>query len=417
MRKSYKTKDKETINDEKVSWFIGVYFISSIANMTMKTILPIPESLRGIVSLFWGVVILFFMLRGLKIVIWRSKKIIYGTFLIFFVIFVWSFFLITLRGEPTTVLTSEIAIPTLLFWIPIGLFARSIYDFKNLYSVMLKASYICLVLLILCFLFRRGIYDDGSGSYNMFFGYSMAFTSLFHLNQFYRSKNIIFLLLFVFQFFLILFYANRGALLSVAFFVFGKFVLDQGNTIKRIAGILLISFFSLLIAVFAERFANAILDNIGIYNIDSRTLSKIASGTLDENDPREELQEISIKMIYERPLLGWGVGGECYTIGSLIAPDAELNHGQSPHNGILQHMLYFGIIIGSIFNIFLFFPLLKLYKVTDLYQRDTILITCSAYLITTLVSSCDILLKPAVAIYIYIYYFSKKEKYLCFMNK
>lgn len=410
MRKSYKTKDKETINDEKVSWFIGVYFISSIANMTMKTILPIPESLRGIVSLFWGVVILFFMLRGLKIVIWRSKKIIYGTFLVFGVIFVWSFFLITLRGEPTTVLTSELAIPTLLFWIPIGLFARSVYDFKNLYSVMLKASYVCLVLLILCFLFRNGINDDGSGSnYNMFFGYSIAFTSLFHLNQYFRSKKNIFLLLFVIQFFLLLFYANRGALLSVAFFVFGKFVLDQGNTMKRIAGILLISFFSLIIAVFAESFANAILDNIGIYNIDSRTLSKIASGTMGENDPREDLQEISIKMLQERPLLGWGVGGECYTLGSLVAPDSELNHGQSPHNGILQHMLYFGIIMGSFFNIFLFFPLLKLYKVADWYQRDIILITCSAYLITTVVSSCDILLKPAVAIYMYLYYFSKKK--------
>lgn len=402
----------EDIKDERVSWFVGAYFISSTANMTMKTVLPIPESMWGMVSMLWGLFIVFFMLRGVRPVLSRSKDLIIKSLAIFLFLFLWSYIFIVLRGEPTSVLVSSIGFPTLLFWIPVGIYACSVKRMEILYHVMLKTSYIITALLVLCFLFRNGTTVDGeeAKSYNMFFGYSMAFSSLFQLNEFFRAKKNKFLLLFLFQVALILIYAHRGALLSIGFFIFYKLVLDQGSIIKRVIWITLLLTAMVAMMFYMEDIAGAALQFLGSLNMESRTLQKMAMAELGESDARDKLRAIAIKMIGERPILGWGIGGECYTLGMRFSPGAELSVGFSSHNGILQHMLYLGVIIGNIVNILLIAPLFKLHKIKDEYRHGLILVCGSAYFVTTLWSSCDILLKPAVAIYLYLSYFNVKSK-------
>lgn len=395
-------------NDEKISWFVGVYFISSTANMTMKTIFPIPENLWGLVSLFWGFVIAYFMLKSFKVVWRRSKEIIGRTIFAFVALIAWSLVLITLRGEPTKILISSIGIPTLMFWIPVGIYASTVKKTSILYDVMLKSSYILTALLIICYIFRTGGAEDPEQAkgYNMFWGYSMAFASLFQLNEFFRSRNRKLLYLFVTEFLLILSYANRGALLSIGFFIFFKFIMDQSSLIKKIVWTSLLGTAVGMLILFAEPIANYALQ----YMTESRTLSKMASESLTESDARDDLRAISIDMIKERPILGWGVGGECYTIGHRFAPGNELSHGHSSHNGIIQHLLYFGVLGGTVVNILLIWPIFRLHRMRDEYRKGIILVSCSAYFITTLISSCDILLKPAVAVYIYLSYFYKKNK-------
>lgn len=397
--------------DERISWYVGVYFIASTANMTMKTALPISEDLWGLVSLMWGVVILFFMLRGASVVLQRSKKLIYASLLITGALYLYSFLLISFRNEPTAVLSSEIGIPTFIFWLPVGIYACSVYNMKILYRVMLRSSYVLTILLFVCFLFRNGASVNGeeAKSYNMFFGYSMAFTSLFQLNEFYRKKNKKLLLLVIIQILLILIYANRGALLSIGFFVFYKLVLDQFSIVKKVLWIVLLFVTLGVLISFSEEIALVGIDILGGFNIESRTLQKMATATLSESDARDELRMVALKMIEERPIFGWGIGGECYTIAARSMGIAVANHAFSPHNGILQHMLYFGVVAGNIFNVLLVLPIFKLHRIRNEFQHGIILVCCSAYFITTLWSSCDILLKPAVAIYIYLSYFYGKK--------
>lgn len=403
----------EEKRDEKVSWLVGAYFIASTANMTMKTVLPIPEDYWGLVSAAWGVVIVFFMLRGASIVLSRSKQLILSSLLITGALYMYSFLLISFRTEPTTVLTSGIGIPTLIFWLPVGIYACSVYNMKILYRVMLRSSYVLTVLLFTCFLFRNGASVNGeeAKSYNMFFGYSMAFTSLFQLNEFYRNKNKKLLLLVIIQILLILIYANRGALLSIGFFVFYKLVLDQVSIIKKVLWVVLLLVTLSALVFFSEEIAVFGIDILGGFNMESRTLQKMAAASLSESDARDELRMVALKMIEERPIFGWGIGGECYTIAARTVGIAEASHAYSPHNGILQHMLYFGIIAGNILNILLIVPIFKLHRIKNEYQHGIILACCSAYFITTLWSSCDILLKPAVAIYIYLSYFYSKKSF------
>ncbi len=409
MKNKYITQ--EDIRDCKVSWFVGAYFISSTANMTMKTVLPIPETIWGLVSLMWGVIILFFMLRGANVVLQRSKNLIFKSLSVFILVFFWSFILITARGEPTKVLTSSIAVPTLMFFLPVGIYACSVRRMEILYRVMLKTSYIITALLVVCFLFRNGASMDGedANSYNMFFGYSMSFASLFQLNEFFRIKDKKLLLLVILQFLLIVLYANRGALLSLGFFVFYKLVLDQTSLMKKIFWISALAIVLVVLMFYAETIATSALQYLGGYNMESRTLQKMAADALDESDARDDLRAIAIKMIGDSPILGWGIGGECYTIGMKYSGTTELDYGFSPHNGVLQHWLYLGVFMGTIVNLLLILPIFKLRRIKDEYRHGLILVCCSAYFITTLWSSCDILLKPAVAIYIYLAFFYRNN--------
>lgn len=403
----------EERNDERVSQFVGAFFISSTANMTMKTILPIPEEMWSLVSLMWGLFIVFFMLRGIGTVFSRSKSLIVKSLVIFFILFVWSYALITLRGEPAKVLIRDIGIPALVFWLPVGIYVCSVKRMEILYHILLKTSYIITFLLVICFLFRNGAAVNGENAsiYNMFFGYSMAFSSLFQLNEFFRTRKKVFLLLFLFQVVLILLYANRGALLSVGFFVIYKLIFDQGSTTMKIIGITLIIIALAAIMLYMQDLASAAVQFLSGYNIESRTLEKMAMSEIAQSDARDELRAIAMKMIDERPILGWGIGGECYTMGMKYSAGSELSVGFSPHNGVLQHMLYFGVFLGNLVNFLLILPLFKLHKIRDQYRHGLILICGSAYFITTLWTSCDILLKPAVAIYIYLVYFYKNRNY------
>lgn len=401
----------DDIKDAKVSWFVGAYFISSVANMTMKTVFPIPESMWGMVSLMWGLFIVFFMIRGIGPVFSRSMNLIVKSIVLFFVLFLWSYTIISLRGEPANVLIRDILIPTLVFWMPVGIYVCSVRRLEILYHILLKTSYVITSLLVLCFLFRNGAAVSGeeARSYNMFYGYSMAFSSLFQLNEFFRTRKKVFLILFSFQVVLILLYANRGALLSVGFFIVYKLVFDQRSTVMKVIGITLIILALSALMLYMEEFASLAIRMLGGYNIESRTLQKMAMSELAESDARDDLRAIAIQMINERPILGWGIGGECYTLGMRYSGGSELSVGFSPHNGILQHMLYFGVLFGNIVNILLILPLFKLHKIRDQYRHGLILICGSAYFITTLWTSCDILLKPAVAIYLYLSYYNMKQ--------
>jgi O-antigen ligase len=309
------------------------------------------------------------------------------------------------------VLTNEIALPTLMFWIPVGLYVCSVRNMEVLYHIMVKTSFVILGLLLFCFLYRDNVemYGEEAQSYNMFFGYSMAFVSLFHINEYYRVRKLYLLLLFIAEVLLIFLYANRGALLSIVFFIFVKLVLDQQKVGAKFFWTICLGIASIVIINESSLIAESAINFFSSYNIESRTLQKIASDAFTESNTRDELRGIALEMVSERPLIGWGVGGECNTIGLKMGMPTGASHAYSPHNGIIQLWLYFGVLIGSVVNLILILPIFRMNKIKNKYQHSLVLICCSAYFVTTLWSSCDILLKPAVAIYFYLTYFYKQS--------
>jgi hypothetical protein len=197
MRFKAKITDKETSWDYKISFYVVFYFFAEIANATIKTVFPIPDSLWAPLSALWGVVIIFLMLRSIKFVYKRSSTIIINSLYLFIFIYSLSLAMILLREEPLQAFWRGTVLMTFAWWIPVGVSACSVKNKQILYDVFLKWSYPMSILLFACVFFRRsdGLMP-GETEYNMFFGFHIVVPALFHINEFYRSHNKKILFLF-----------------------------------------------------------------------------------------------------------------------------------------------------------------------------------------------------------------------------
>ena len=108
----------------------------------------------------------------------------------------------------------------------------------------------------------------------------------------------------------------------------------------------------------------SILNNINTlleyYNIQSRTVSLAESGVITDNSGREELWKAGWEMVKEKPIIGWGVGGECYSLAKKLGSFGEASAAFTPHNGLIQLLLNFGIFIGAIIGAIFMFSIFKI---------------------------------------------------------
>lgn len=395
----------EDIEDKKISWAAVMYLLTQAINMTIKTVLPIPENFWGMISAFFGVVILFYFIRVFRTVYKRVKNIIYVSYGAFSFIFLVSALLITLREEPLTVLTNPYIITVFVFWLPTGICAAAIKNYEILYNTFLKSSYIIFFLAIWCF-WGEKIESENENIYNMQMGFSLIIPTLFHLNEVFKRRYK-FLFLFAIEVIIIIIYANRGVLLSLAFFTFYKVFVDHKNL-----------FFSFLILVFSvfllanlQSISLSVLDFLSRYHLSSRTLLSIVNDTLQESTGREEIWGICNNMLLVHPVTGWGVGGECYEIYKELGSLGNYGYGNSPHNALLQFLLQFGII-GGLIAIFLFLiPIFKMHLIKDINRNHLLLVLCSSSVIPCCYSAGDVFLKPAIALYFFLYYCKSINKY------
>lgn len=160
---------------------------------------------------------------------------------------------------------------------------------------------------------------------------------------------------------------TRGPVVILSAFVFAKYLkTSSAKTWVRILIFLSISFLILLtidssIYVSVFSFLRNKFDEIGV---SIRVFDFILNGDLISNTTgRDELFILAIQKIAERPLFGYGVYGEWPWIGWNI------------HNMYLELLIHFGILIGSIVLIWVFFLIFKAYFSTkNTYARDIILI-------------------------------------------
>lgn len=401
--------------DERLSWASVLFFICDAANATVKMVLPIPESLWGAVSAAFGMAIILGYAINFKEMLRRSSKIFWRVFSIFIAIYTLSAVICTIGGYPITLLLKSNALATLLWWIPSGVFASSVKDKSILYNVWIKSSYVISAICIALFFFHSPNEEQGSVEYSMSFGLKIILPLLIQMNDFVRNKRIWLLLFILFQIGLILIYANRGPLLSIIFFCIYKFAFESESRFRKI-----ISFFVLGLAVIImlsslQAIAESAISILNIFGFESRTLDLIAAGIGDKTSGRDGIWEICWKMIQEKPVLGWGLGGEYYRIGADISgtPVAEVTaEGHNPHNGIVQNFVCFGIFGGLISTFIVLFPLLHLKRYKDVHLHDLLVIFAAASVIPLCISGCGFFIKPGVAIFLFLFYNSSRKPYL-----
>ena len=101
-----------------------------------------------------------------------------------------------------------------------------------------------------------------------------------------------------------------------------------------------------------------------VNEIQSRTINKLENGSISGNSNRTEIWSLTLEMISERPIFGWGLGGEYYTLGKRFG-DHIIDNSSTPHNGILQLWVNFGVFLGSGFILLIILPYFQIFKIKD----------------------------------------------------
>lgn len=401
--------NKATFWDVRLSWASTFFFIGSAANSSLKTILSIPQSMWSLMSVIVGGSILFGYALNFREMQRRSGKVFWSSILLFIFLYIFSAILILIRDEPLNQMLSGTALLTFVWWIPTGVMACSVYDKSILYSVWVKASYIISGLALLMFFFHLPSETDiTQPQYNMSFGYMIVLPLLFQINELTQKnqkKKVLVLLLVIFQIAAILIYANRGVLLAIIFFLIYKFAFETKSRVKKTVAIIILVIAIVVLSSSLQTIAQRTVDFLALFDMESRTLDFLAEGTMDHMAGRDRIWAICFKMIEEKPLLGWGLGGEYYHIGKLYGVPYDEITAQAihPHNGIIQNFVCFGLLGGLVSTLVVLLPLLQL-KTKDQYKHYLLLIFASSAIIPMCISNAGFFISPAVAIYLYLFY-------------
>lgn len=127
------------------------------------------------------------------------------------------------------------------------------------------------------------------------------------------------------------------------------------------------------LALFYQDTFGIIYDILAEHGITSRTLALLSSG-FEADSGRGCLYNIALDYIEEHPILGIGLGGGRNMFGSYV------------HNLFLDMWLDYGIIIGSIFILTLFYVCFKVYLNNDQYGRDILILFCCIGILPLMVS-------------------------------
>ncbi len=180
-------------------------------------------------------------------------------------------------------------------------------------------------------------------TYNLVFGYETLFPTAFFGARAFLEKTRWCYLPFAFGLYLILMGGSRGAfvfiaaLFALAFAFRWRVMGSNGRIIAVMVGI------SLLLFILSDGFLAVLSALSGALGIESRTLTSLLSGTLDDSNGRDVIYGMAIDLIREGGPFGHGVYGERTTVGQSFV------WGYS-HNIFLEIYVAFGYLGGTVLS-------------------------------------------------------------------
>ena len=402
---------KSEIVDKRLSLYVVLYFVVLALNATLKTVLTFSDQLSSYISMFFGALLMVVMIRSIGEVMRRKGRLLSYSLILFAVLYAFSVIASGLRGEPSNAIRAilvDSAFWTFAWWIPVGVFAASVNDYSILYKTFLRWSFILFFILIFMVLFHRPSDKEYGFDYSMTFGNTIIIPIMLHLNEYFQKKHRGLLLVALIEILLLFIYANRSVLLSVVFFVFMTILKNTKGGAKAFYALLLVVGGGIMI-VFQESIINGMISLFESFGFRSRTLVMMANDAFFESTERDELFAFTKGMILERPLLGWGLGGEFYHIAMGLYGYPIASSVFSPHNGVLENLVNFGIFGGSLATLMIVRPFFNINKNKNPYVNVLILISGAACL-PMFFSAAGFFRKPIVALFLYLYYFSNTKR-------
>ena len=160
---------------------------------------------------------------------------------------------------------------------------------------------------------------------------------------------------------------SRGPMLFTAIFLFLMSLMYFGRSRKKLLILFTAVVALLLIFIFYDVLMMWIMSLLSSMNISSRFITMFLNGTLTSDSGRSVLWDAALEMIRERPL-GYGAMGAQHQICKLIPAGY-------PHSVVLEILIDFGVLFGSLLLMVLFFNAIALlFKKENQYWSGVFLV-------------------------------------------
>lgn len=343
--------------DASVVRLYSILLVLHMTNNSIKQVFGIAPEAGGKLSIFIGLVFAFFFVR-------EFKNLNSGAFFIRLVLLEMLFLVLyeisILRYPAARSAIMARGVWTIAFCIPLASLAYGIRDSSKFVSKPMTIAMFIMFLEGIYVFFNNGI-AIVKADYNMAFGYMLLLPTLYFIYQ--ARFNKWFLLLSVILLILIILYASRGPILFTALFLFLLFLGKRGGTkkVKILFGLMVLG---AIVYASYDSILPKLVDTLGIH---SRTLEKMLSGeeALTSLSGRDYIWMETKEHIMEKPLFGWGTAGELSYMVSY------------PHHFILEVVLHYGIIAGSVIVIFVLGTVLRGLLVTKMRNPIILMFFCS----------------------------------------
>lgn len=372
--------------DKRLSFFICSYVLLSSLNIAVKTIINIPESRWGLVSNLFQLPIIILLLIAIPIIIVRKLNALVVSEAVFVILYGVSF----LMGYAERGLLFNTAFWTLCVCIPIGIAGVAIYDRTILFSKLRKTSYFEFFFLIIALYRMREL-----KSYSMSVSYAIVLPILFLFNDYFTDNKKSSLFFAVLGSLTVLLFGARGPLICILFYCFVRIFFNNKITktgYKTFFTRILVLVLVLCIVVFWDKILVWVESFAQGYKLDTYVIRRILSGQIFSSDARSDFRKYYLALAYQKPLFGYGLMG------------GWIQSGAGPHNMLIELLLAFGCIIGSVFCILAIMLLVK--SIFTIRNNELVLIL-AALNITLFLVSGDWLQSPMF--FLFIFLASKKK--------
>ena len=398
--------------DKSISGFITYHFVMSGVIWLFSGIL-ILKPYEPIVSyIYWPLFFIWFayLLRPVRLL---SNGVFFKAYSIFICLYLLGIVICTLRGKPVDILLKHDALWTFVYYLPLGLSAYVLKNYKQLYETMYRYSYIVTICCTIIFVYHV---LNPFNTYDMTFGYILLVPTILHFSWYFSHRSDTYVLIIaILEIAMLLLYGSRGVLLSIAiffllrFYVFGKRNTHQGIIIF---GVILIGLFF----GYGAPLINDYLETQGVY---SRTISAFSDMDYDQTGTRNENWNTGLSLIMQKPIIGYGLGGYYYDFHEQHIknnPDKQyifdpiireykvstVSYGGC-HSGFLELLAFFGILVGLPLAFWIIFSIFKVKKYKNKEFLELILLFYSVYIVPNMIVSSGLHYKPGCAIYLFLY--------------
>lgn len=188
-------------------------------------------------------------------------------------------------------------------------------------------------------------------SYSLEYGYDLLLYVLVFMYCAFKHKKIVDWILGAVGVFMIMGAGSRGPILDIIIFVTVYILVEMNN--KRYKGVYIFPLIALMVSILL--FYIPILDflskMLSRFGLQSRFIQMMLTGGIADDNGRMQIWQHAIQMIKNNPL-GYGAMGSRHEIVNVIF----VGH---PHNIILEFMIDYGVVLGSLFLIGLIISIIR----------------------------------------------------------